>query len=232
MNATVIINTYNNPVHILQQAIESYVSQKNITNLQIIISTVAGDSSIALAKQYNLDLSVCPSPGIYKQLNYALQFIKNDWFCYASGNDVACDTKIYDEIQCCINNSKQICYSNFYITNEHLKIVKIKNCGPYDIKRHLKGNFVSDCSLIHKDIINQFTPFNYEQWGNHAYYDLWLRVYKARGNVFCYNDKPEWYYKLYDDSQHIKRQQNPAKQLINQNIKAQLIKYHENILSI
>ena len=88
MKATVIINTINETPERLMLAINSYKNQVGVS-LQIIISTIEEDTSIKIAKQMGCDVVINPEKGIYKQLNNAINYIKYDWWCYASGHDIA-----------------------------------------------------------------------------------------------------------------------------------------------
>jgi hypothetical protein len=164
--ASVIINTYDETVENLVEAIESYLDQEGV-DVQVIISTAKGDNSIELAKLYGLDCCIATKPGIYPQLNKALSYIKHDWFAYASGNDIAYPNKMFDEIDMCVKKKKLVCYSGFDISNSILKVYKTRLFHAYSYNSHLKGNFVNDCATIHKSLIDEYTPFDLEH-GNHA----------------------------------------------------------------
>ena len=222
--ASVIINTYKNDIIQLKAAIESYLMQQQV-KVQIIISTAKGDSSIQIAKSYGLECCVSETPGIYQQLNKAIKLVKNEWFAYASGNDIASPTKMIEEIECCIENKKKICYSNFYHTDENLKVTKTTNFYKYNYQAHLKGNFVNDCATIHKSILDKYMPFK-EEWGNYAYWDLWLRVYKGEGDVFWFNPNPTWYYRVSQNSKHVKRAKKPKEVREYKNLKYKMLRHH------
>ena len=223
---SVIINTYKDNLENLRWAIESYLTQKNI-DVQLILSTVKGDNSIQLAKEYKeIDLCISEQPGIYPQLNKALTYIKHEWFAYASGNDEAYQTKLYDEISLCKKHKKLVCYSAFDITFDG--IVRTRYFHNYSHKKHLEGNFISDCALIHKDLIKKYGPFKLE-WGNYAFYDFWLRVYEGEGNVFVYNPEPTWNYIVSNNSLHIKRKKNPELTKKYESLKQKMIESHVGI---
>lgn len=222
--ASVIINTYNNSEEELRQAIESYLYQDGV-DVQVIISTAKGDNSIKLANEYCLDCCISTKPSIYPQLNKALSFIKNDWFAYASGNDIAHPYKMFDEIDACVKNKKLVCYSGFDITNSNLEIQKTRLFHNYSYKKHLKGNFVNDCATIHKSLINKYGPFKLEH-GNHAYYDFWLRIFEGEGNVFVYNPNPTWMYRVTETSSHVIRSKNATKIEANKKLKYKMLRSH------
>jgi len=225
---SVIMNTVGEDPDVLRTAIKSYLKQNN-THVQLIISTIEDDPSIPIADEYRLAISASPEKGIYEQLNHALQYIKGDWFCYASGNDVASPDKLFDETRLCIENKKLICYSDFKIVNEKWETIGSRHFHEYDIGRHLQGNFVNDCAMIHRSVIDRFAPFDL-RWGNHAYWDFWLRVYKALGNVFVYNRRAEWFYRVDGRNQHIQRKSDPEKKRANKELAEKLLAYHKKLI--
>ena len=222
--ASVIINNFNKSKQQLIQAIESYLNQDGL-DVQVIISTAQGDNSIKIAETYGLDCCISKEPGIYPQLNKAISFIKNDWFAYASGNDVAYSTKMYDEISSCVKHKKLVCYSGFDLTNNDLIVYKTRYFHDYSYEKHLKGNFVNDCATIHKSLIDKYGPFKL-CWGNHAYYDLWLRIFEGEGNVFIYNPNPTWMYRVTDKSSHIVRSKSMAQIEANKKLKLKMLRSH------
>ena len=228
--ASVIINTIKEDKKNLQLAIDSYKNQKNV-DMQIIISTIIGDPAVDLAHKNKVQVYINDKPGIYYQLNNALKIVKNEWFCYASGNDVAMPNKLWLEISKCIATKKKICYSNFYHTNETFKVIKQTTFYDYDIRKHLQGNFVNDCATIHFSILKKYAPFSLK-WGNHAYWDFWLRVYAGEGNIFCFNSIPTWKYRISSKSSHVIRAKNAKARKANRQLRYKMIRHHMNILKI
>jgi hypothetical protein len=224
---TVIINTYNENPKILKQAVESYEKQEGV-KMQIIISTVQGDPSMIYGNKHTLICS--DKPGIYEQLNNACDFIKGSWFCYASGNDVAMPTKCRDEVRQCYVTNKLVCYADFVITDHNLKAYSSRTFKNYSYKEHLLANYVSDCALINTQLLKNFLPFRSETFGNHAYWDLWLRIYERYGDVFCYLPQKTWLYRQADTSAHIERQKSPEKMKLNIDLRLKLQKEH-NLIS-
>lgn len=222
--ASVIINTYNDERNGLIEAIESYLYQDGV-DVQVIISTVKGDNSIKLAKEYGLDCCISNEAGIYPQLNKALSYIKNEYFAYASGNDVAYSNKMFDEIDMCVKNKKLVCYSGFDISNSEFHVYKTRLFHDYSYAKHLKGNFVNDCATIHKSLIDKYTPFALEH-NNHAYWHLWLNIFEGEGDVFVYNPYPTWIYRVSDKSSHVIRSKSAEKIEINRKAKYKMLRSH------
>lgn len=236
-NASVIINTYKENEDYLNEAIKSYLNQVGV-NIQLIISTVKGDNAINIAQQYKeIDLCISEDPGIYSQLNKAVFLVKNNWFAYASGNDVAYPHKMYKEINTCVENEKLVCYSAFDVVKEKLAFKDGSMSGyqytrrffEYKPKLHLKGNFINDCATMHRFLLEKYRPFKL-RWGNHAYWDLWLRIFEGEGNVFAYNDEATWMYRVTKNSSHIKRANNRLKREENEKLRIKMLETHRSLI--
>lgn len=207
MLTSVIINTYHEKPEYLKQAIQSYLSQT--MPVEIIVSAVNNDPNIPLIQKYPVKLILKPphekSPsGAYEQINNALPHLTGDWLCYASSNDYAEPHKIEREILTCQSQGKEVCYSNFNEITEDGMYVLTRSFPEYDHAKHLEGNFVSDCSLMSRRLVNKYLPFDLSM-KNYAYWDLWLRIYKGEGDVFCYLPHATWNYRRCSDSMHSTR---------------------------
>lgn len=215
------MNTFNERLPYLKEAIDSYLNQRHV-DVQLIVSTVEGDHSIKFIKSNyaEVDLVVLPKtqhPGkspkaSFIQLNNALPYIKGDWFCFASSNDFADPDKLINEIHACKYNGKEVCYSSFNLVDENGTYISRRRFHPYDYSKHLQGNFVSDCALISRRLVDKYLPFNIDL-NNYAYWDLWLRIYEGEGNVFVYNHNSTWNYRQDSESMHIKRRSSKLQQM-------------------
>jgi len=237
---TVIMNCINEREDFLTEAINSYLRQKNVV-MQLIVSTVEGDDSINFIGRYwsSTDVLVVAMPrdkhpiatgvkspkGSFLQLNNALPYMKGDWFCFASSNDIAYNNKCADEIEICIKNEKEVCYSSMDLLKENGRKYENVPLQDYDWDYHLKRNFVADCSMIGKRLVDLYLPFHTEL-NNYAYWDLWLRIRKVEGNVFIYNKNPTWGYRQDNDSMHVKRKQSKELQRQAQMDKEDMLNLH------
>jgi hypothetical protein len=193
------------------QSIKSCLLQDYV-KVRLIVSTVKGDTAVDVARSISPKIIIVesPHPGIYEQLNRALDHLGDaGWYSYFSGNDVCLPIKSVNEINMCLKTGKKICYSNYITTDANLKNHRRTNFPPYDKTGHrTRGNFVSDCAMVKREIIDKYRPFVLK-WGNFAYYDFWLRVCMGEGSVFVFNPRPGWYYRIMKTSKHILRKKNP-----------------------
>lgn len=222
---SVILNTFREKPGWLYTAIQSYRVQRDVT-VQIIASCVEGDENIGMIKSMGCEIVLNEEAGIYQQINSAIPYITGDWACYASGNDMACDTKFKDEINHCVAPDQMVCYSNFYKCDVNLRVKSTYQGRPYDYNDHLKGNYVSDCALVRSDVLKKYAPFRTE-WKNHAFYDLWLRIYEGEGDVFVYNPNPTWFYRFHEGSK-LKRKNNLKLQNENREIRERMLLWHRD----
>lgn len=233
MKATVIINTYKEKPEYLMQTINAFLNQVGV-KMEIIISTVDNDPSIMFTvNNYNLydnvKLCISPKPGIYSQLNNAMKQATEDWITVMSGNDVPVTDKVLTEIETCIKFKKKVCYSSIIICDENLNVKGTGHFYEYDIEKHLVGNFVNDGAIFHKSLL-KYLPFQWKRWKNHSFYDFWLRVYEAEGNVFAYNPQGAFFYRQSTDSQHLKRKQDRKKYMANRKLREELQEHHRKII--
>ena len=215
MKVTVLMNSYKEDKQIFIEAINSIYSNKKV-DIQLILSTVVEDPCIKWVKKYPLTLVVNKEAGIYTQLNAMIPHIKGDYVTYSSSNDIMYPNKLYEECNLLSVHNKKVCYSAFHVGTKNNK--KLNKFYDYDYKKHLKGNFVSDCAMVETTTFLKYMPFTLK-YGNQAYYDLWLKIFENEGNVFYYNDSPTWLYIIRNTSQHIQRKKVPVKIKKNKELK-------------
>lgn len=215
MKVSVVMNTINEREEYLSLAIESYLKQNNC---ELIVSTVSDDKSISFIKNKYPECKIAVMErsnhpirygekiplGSFLQLNNGLKKITGDWFTFASSNDIGYENKLQLEVETCLKNNKEVCYSAYDFINEQGEITATQLFHEYDWDKHRKGNFVADCSMLSRRLVDEYLPFKVE-FNNYAYWDLWLRVREKEGNVFCYNPVPTWGYRQDKESMHVKR---------------------------
>jgi hypothetical protein len=215
-HTAVVMTTLDEDPDILERAIQSYLNQRH-RNFTLYISTIAGDLSEVWAKRSGqirviaMDPDVHPGKGprgSFAQINMALAYIppETSWFSYASGNDHAEPEKLQREIQCCIREKAQVCYSAYRINDRrrHGRRRHVRYPRLYSYAHHLEHNFVHDCALVSMKLIRKHGPFDLSL-NNMAFWHFWLTVYEQEGAVFTTNNVPTWTYHIDDNSQHIRR---------------------------
>lgn len=240
-----IINSYNDDYCTFKNCVYSLFAMSAPYNfifckIRLVISTVENDPCVKIlndpfVKKHNLDIEIHinDKPGIYYQLNNAVEYIKDrqGWFMYFSGTDYCICTKAINEISLCREEKTKICYSNFFcrktLSSGEISVPRATDFGPYDYGRHLRGNYISDVSIVSMDILRKYAPFN-SLHGNFAFWDFWLRVYEGEGNVFSFNPHAEWVYNISPNSKHIKRKGNPEEIEKYNSIRERMINSHVN----
>ena len=225
---SVVMNCYNEQPATFLRAANSYLYQKRV-KVQLIISTVAGDPCIALCKNLPVTLLVNEKADIWHQLNNGFKAVKGDWVTFASANDMAIKDKLIKEVNACLKNNKKVCYSAYYMYYPVFKFKHIVSFFDYDYERHIRHNFVSDCSLFSKELLDKYGPLK-EEFINSAFQDFWLRIYEGEGNVFYYYPIPTWIYYQRKDSRHISKRKNPEILQKEKEARQKMIETHLNII--
>ena len=220
---SVIMNQHREQPDVLSREIKAYLNQEDC-DVQLIVSTRIGDPNIPLLSQKfpQVELAILPeipelahgkkSPrGTFLQLNNAIPLVKGDWFVFASADDFVYHNKLKLEIEQCIAEGKEVCYSAYNYANPQGKIIHTQPFHDYDYEKHKVGNFVSDVSPISRRLFDKYLPFRTEL-NNYGYWDLWLRIYEGEGNVFTYNPIPTWSYVRNSTAMHIIRRNDPEEQ--------------------
>ena len=217
-----------------REAVESILNQKGVY-VHLILSTIEDDPSIKWIEEYSGDIYVSIFPkkdhpgkspeGSFTQLNYALQWVKHDWLCFCSSNDVIFPTKLRMEIMECLTENKLVCYSDLCITDSKLKIISETKYGSFSRERHLQTNFIPDQSTINYAKLKKYLPFR-TTWYNCGFWDFWLRVYEGEGTVFVYNPHTERYYRQLPNSMHVERNRDSQKVAMYQRQRALMLKEH------
>jgi glycosyltransferase involved in cell wall biosynthesis len=226
------MNTYNENRNYLQQAIESCLNQKEVL-VQLIVSTVEGDDNMDFIKKFPVDLCVMDrkdhagrSPkGSYQQLNNALKLITGDWFFFISSNDILFPFKSIQEIDYCRLKKAKICYSNFYHVDQSCNVIRETEYFDYSHEKHLRGNYMSDATMVQVDILRKYTPFNTDL-NNCAFWDMWLRIFEGEGNIFCFNPNPAFMYRVMSSSMHIERQKSRDERNKENNDRRNMLQKH------
>jgi len=222
---SVITNSYRDNQKHLVESLKSHQRQRGV-DIQLILSTVEKDPAIFTGRRMGVEVVISKRPGIYSQLNNALGRVTGDWYCYSSGNDVSLPTKLMDEVRTCVAFKCGVCYSAFQTAGENLVVKETCVLPPYSYKRHLTTNFIIDSALIRRDILEKYKPFR-EQYGNHAYWDFWLRVAEGEGpGTFVSNPKPEKLYRVCRSSRHIRRKRNLALRQENKKTRSAMLTDH------
>ncbi len=108
------------------------------------------------------------------------------------------------------DNDKKICSSAFYFADEELNILSgVQIHEAYSLKDNLLKCCVSDCSLIHKSVLDEYGPFD-TAMENMAHWDFWLRVGERNSEFFMYNPEPLWLYRQHKKKRSGQRRADAA----------------------
>jgi len=220
---SVIMNSYNESENLFKRSVENILKNKNV-DVELIVSTVDNDNCLNWISDNKIKIATLSKPGIFEQINNSINLITGDFVTYASSNDIMHDDKLFIESEILKKTKKKVCYSSFYKIDisKNQSLVQFHD---YNFEKHLKRNFVSDCAMVLSETFKKYSPFKLK-YGNHAFHDLWLRIYKHEGNVFIYNNIPTWTYVITEDSSHQKRLKDKEKYTLNEISRKKMISDH------
>jgi len=211
-DVSIILITHSEKPAYFAAALKACLAQKDV-NLQVIVSTVANDPAIRVAKKAGVELVVDNHPNrrsvhqAFRQVNAGFTAATGDWIFLTGSDDLLLPTRALDDATMCLEYDAKVCYSAYYVANANLCIYKTYVPRKYSYEHHrTKGNFISDASMMSRKVWQRFGPFRSEEWNNHAYWDFWLRVAEGLGpKVFIRNLKPAWIYRNDPNSRHMRR---------------------------
>jgi hypothetical protein len=233
-HVTVIMNTFNERIDWLKASIAVVSPQVDM----LIVSVCEGDTNyewlmkhtpdnvVVVVLPYSQQLGKCPQQS-FRQINNAIAHVDTKYVSWTSSDDLMSASKYQDELDLLVGFDKKVCYSDYYMTDENLSVTKRISLGKYDHARHLKGNFVSDLSLMETALLTKY-GLQGDKFRNYAFWDMWLRIYEGEGDVFINNAEPTWYYRQDPESTHIKRQRSADMQAEADRDRAYMLSHHTN----
>lgn len=229
---TVIMNTFNERRDWLKAALDRVAPQVK----HVIISACEGDQNTAYLREilpnnarlvllpYHEQLGKCPQQS-FRQINNALPYVATEYVSWTSSDDLMHPEKYQRELDTLLSTGKQIVYSDYEMVDADLRHQCFVSLGEYRYDRHLTNNFVSDLSLMRTDLLREF-KLHGDRWRNYAFWDMWLRIFMARGNVFVNLPQPMWQYRQDADSTHMKRKRSPEMQAEADRDRRAMLKSH------
>lgn len=226
-----IISTFKDDWKELKQSLASVVAQSG----QVIVSMVDSDPNVDLVQEQfkGVDTVVVDgwshpghSPqGSFIQINRALPYIDEAakyvrWF---SGDDYLHPNANQRQVEQLQKTGKKVCYGDYL---RQLDGVEVRQSFyEYSREQHQITSFVNDVALWDVSLL-KYCPFNWKDWGNYAFWDFWLRVYKVEGDVFTYLPEVIWTYRIRQKSTHQKRLNNKDAKAIYDKQRKEFLEYH------
>ena len=229
---TVVMNTFNERRDWLKAAIDRVAPQVH----SLVISACEGDqntdylteilpsNAIVVVLPRHEQLGKCPQQS-FRQINNALPHVQTEYFSWTSSDDLMHPGKYQRELDVLLSTGKQIVYSDYEMVDADLRHLSFVRLGKYQYDRHLTTNFVTDLSLMRTELIRSF-GLHGDRWRNYAFWDMWLRIFMARGNVFVNLPQPMWQYRQDAESTHVKRKRSKEMQAEADRDRRAMLKSH------
>jgi len=224
---SVIISTYQDEINELKESITSVLHQEKVSQ-EIILVMVSDDPNTEIAKawipkindgaQYSkIRLHVCresehpgKSPdGSFFQINAGLKYATKDYIRWFSGDDILYPRSTITQIEALQKSGKKVSYGGYTLLDRDNKVAESVKFFPYNRLIHQRTNFINDVALFDSSLI-KYLPFEFERWGNYAFWHFWLTVFENEGDQFEYTDQVLWAYRIREKSEHVARLKRPG----------------------
>lgn len=159
---TIIIATYNSEDH-LERCLKSILNQNYIKKQIVIIDGMSSDNTVDIIKKYESSIDYWSSEadsGIAEAWNKGIDQAAGEWLCFLGSDDFFCKDDVLNEniiiLKKCPSSIK-IAYSNMYLMNSKLEI--IKRVG--ESWEKAKKKFLSGAMTIpHPGMMHHYSLFN------------------------------------------------------------------------
>jgi len=205
---SVIMPTYHQPQYLRTSVLG--VMAQTYPNVELIIVPVEGDvetlETLRLLQLKHLfgPVIVSPKADVIHQFNLGLKNAKGKYMTEAASDDFALPGKIENEVQLIEKRDALLVSSLFFIGDENLNLIGVTNVPEFSYETLIHKNYISDCSLVHRLVFEEFGLFN-ESLGVLACFDKWLHVAEKYPDRMVQNPVPTWIYRSHPQQLHKKR---------------------------
>jgi glycosyltransferase involved in cell wall biosynthesis len=201
--ASVIIPVYNGARY-LREAIDSVLGQ-TYPNLElVVIDDGSTDDTWSIVESYGSRLRGLrqSNGGVANALNHGIEVATGEYIAWLSHDDAFLPQKLAIQMDCLTQNrSAQICYSDYWVVDEHSQRLGVLNMPAYPpdrfVRHLLQAMFVcGSTTLVHRACFQSVGPF--DETLRHAQdADMWLRL--ARRYGFVHVDQPLIHWRYHPD---------------------------------
>lgn len=190
---SVIMPTYKQGQY-LKQAILA-VEAQNYKDTELIVVSVEDDETLTQwTSSPNMKYTWIKvnKPQMAEQFVVGLNQARGNWVLLAGSDDFFLPNKIDLELTQATRAGADLCYSGFFITDNHFNIVgeiHPQTTNYNELKSH--NNTITDCSLIKTESLKKIGVNT--KYGNKFIYAVWLNILKDYKATFI--DKPTMLYR-------------------------------------
>lgn len=180
-------------------------------NIELIVVSVCGDveTEVALAPfQPKIHHIIHGRADHIAQINVGIKNAKGMFISILGSDDFALPNKIESEMKVATATDAVLVYSRFFYADEHLNIQAVPSLPNFSYQYLVKRNFITDCSLVKKEMYEEFGLFD-ESLGSLAVYDKWLHIAEKYEDYITFNPVPTFIYRTHTRQKHKSRMSNP-----------------------
>ena len=197
---TVIVTCYNHEKYI-EQCLRSVFNQ-TYQNIELIVlddGSTDGSKQIILKtlkdSPFEVRFESHKNMGVVKTRNKGIELINGKYFFFVDSDDYLPDDYVEELYSCAINQQADIVYCDLFDFEKNEIYLKARN---FEINSFLTANYISNCSLVRKDILGEIRYDEHLSGKKLEDYDFFLNLVINRNAKACYQPNTKLFYRVFE----------------------------------
>ena len=197
---TVIVTCYNHEKYI-EQCLRSVFNQ-TYQNIELIVlddGSTDGSKQIILKtlkdSPFEVRFESHKNMGVVKTRNKGIELINGKYFLFVDSDDYLPDDYVEELYSCAINQQADIVYCDLFDFEKNEIYLKARN---FEINSFLTANYISNCSLVRKDILGEIRYDEHLSGKKLEDYDFFLNLVINRNAKACYQPNTKLFYRVFE----------------------------------
>ena len=197
---TVIVTCYNHEKYI-EQCLRSVFNQ-TYQNIELIVlddGSTDGSKQIILKtlkdSPFEVKFESHKNMGVVKTRNKGIELINGKYFLFVDSDDYLPDDYVEELYSCAINQQADIVYCDLFDFEKNEIYLKARN---FEINSFLTANYISNCSLVRKDILGEIRYDEHLSGKKLEDYDFFLNLVINRNAKACYQPNTKLFYRVFE----------------------------------
>ena len=197
---SVIVTCYNHEKYI-EQCLRS-VFKQTYQNIELIVlddGSTDGSKQIILKtlkdSPFEVKFESHKNMGVVKTRNKGIELINGKYFLFVDSDDYLPDDYVEELYSCAINQQADIVYCDLFDFEKNEIYLKARN---FEINSFLTANYISNCSLVRKDILGEIRYDEHLSGKKLEDYDFFLNLVINRNAKACYQPNTKLFYRVFE----------------------------------
>ena len=197
---SVIVTCYNHEKYI-EQCLRS-VFKQTYQNIELIVlddGSTDGSKQIILKtlkdSPFEVKFESHKNMGVVKTRNKGIELINGKYFLFVDSDDYLPDDYVEELYSCAIKQQADIVYCDLFDFEKNEIYLKARN---FEIYSFLTANYISNCSLVRKDILGEIRYDEHLSGKKLEDYDFFLNLVINRNAKACYQPNTKLFYRVFE----------------------------------